>query len=166
MLFVSDIGFTQNQFIVLEGESVDISIQIVTSDGQPLDQAVNAALRISDNVGSGNTAIDLDRLMGDISMTAQNDLIVAFTVPMNQASGSTISFTGISIAENDVLDGELQFVLFLEGFSFSQLSGVGFGFTTIVVDDDDDSKSMHDFCSSSSSCEIRMRRRFQGAVQI
>ena len=145
MLFVSDIGFTQSQFTVLEGESLEISLQIVTSDGQPLDQAVEATLRISDDVGSGNTAIDLDRLMGNISPNAQNDPVVTFTVPSGQTSGSAIPFTGISIAENDVLDGELQFVLFLEGFSLSQLSGVGFGFTTIIVDDDDDSKSQFFF---------------------
>ena len=101
-------------------------------------------MRISDNVGSGNTAIDLTRLMGDISFNAQNDRVVSFTVPMNQASGSTLSFTGIAIAENDNLDGELRFVLFIDGFSLSQTSGSGiFGFITVIVDDDDDGKSMH-----------------------
>ena len=143
----------------MEGESVDISILIETSDGAPLDPAVDVTLSISDNVGSGNTAIDLDRLMGDISFNAQNDRIVTFTVPMGQASGSTISFTGISIAENLALDGELQFVLVIEGFSFSQTSGGGiFGFSTVIVEDDDDGKSTHNFCTSSY--EMRMRKGF------
>ena len=142
--FCAGIGFTQSQFTVLEGESVDISIQIETSDGLPLDPAAEVTLSISDNVGSGNTAIDLNRLMGDISFNAQSDRIVTFTVPMGQASGSTISFTGSTIAENEALDGELQFVLVIEGFPLTQTSGGGiFGFTTVIVDDDDDGKSMH-----------------------
>lgn len=141
--YYAGIGFTQSEFTVLEGESIDTSIFIETSDGLPLDPAVDVTLRISDNVGSANTAIDLNRLIGDISLNAQSDRVVSFNVPVGQASESTLSFTGISIEENTNLDGELRFVLFIEGFSLAQTSGGGiFGFTTIIVDDDDDGKSM------------------------
>ena len=103
---------------------------------------MDVTIRISDDVGSGNTAIDLNRLTGAISPNAQNDLVVSFTVPVGQASGSTLSFTGITIAENELLDGELQFVLFIEGFLLTQTSGSGiFGFTTVTVEDDDDGKT-------------------------
>lgn len=85
-------------------------------------------------------------------MNPQNDLVATITVPMGQPSGSTIPFTGISIAENDALDGELMFLLFIEGFSFAQTSGGGiFGFITVTVDDDDDSKFY----------EVRMRRSYR-----
>ena len=81
-------------------------------------------------------------------MNPQNDLVATITVPMGQVSGSTIPFTGISIAENDALDGELMFLLFIEGFSFAQTSGGGiFGFITVTVDDDDDSKFTRCACA-------------------
>ena len=160
VFFFAGIGFTQSQFTVLEGESIDISIRIETSDMTPLDADTVVTLGISDNVGSGNTAIQLSRLLGNIMQDAQNDPVVSFTVPAGHVSGSTISFTGISVEENDLLDGELQFVLSIEGFSFSETSGDGIsGFTTGIVDDDDDSKSMDDAFCSSSPCEMRMRRR-------
>jgi hypothetical protein len=109
---------------------------------------VDVTIRISDDVGSGNTAIDLSRLMGNIGMNAQNDPVVTFTVPLGTPSGSVVPFTGISIAENAALDGELQFLLFIEGFSFLQTSGGGiFGFTTATVDDDDDGKLMQPACT-------------------
>ena len=80
--------------------------------------------------------------MGDIQLNAQNDRVVTLSVPEGQASGSTLSFTGINVAENDALDGQQQFVLFIDGFLLTQTSGAGIsGFTTVVVEDDDDGKS-------------------------
>ena len=151
-ILFAGIGFTQSQITVLEGESVDISILIETSDGQSLDADQVVTLRISDNVGSGNTAIDLNRLVGpNLMMNPQNDLVATITVPMGQGSGTTISFTGISIAENDALDGELMFLLFIEGFSILQTSGGGIaGFITVTVDDDDDSKFTRCACAEGS----------------
>ena len=152
VLVFAGIGFTESQITVLEGESVDISILVETSDGQPLDADQVVTLRISDNVGSGNTPIDLSRLVGStIMMNAQNDLVASITVPMGHISGSTIPFTGISIAENVALDGELMFLLFIEGFEFAQTSGGGIvGFTTVTVDDDDDSKFTRCACAEGS----------------
>lgn len=142
-LFFVGIGFSQNQFTVLEGENVNISIAIETSDDLPLDPAIDVTLLISNNVEEGNTAIDLNRLMGDISFNAQSDRIVTFTVPQGQRSKSTLSFKGITIMDNEILDMELHFVLLIDGFSLSQTTGQGiFGFTLVVVEDDDDGKSM------------------------
>ena len=145
---------------VLEGDSIDVSIRIETSDDSPLDADTVVTLGISYNVGSSNTTIQISRLLGDISLNVQNDPVVSFTVPAGHVSGSTISFTGISVEENDVLDGELQFVLFIEGFSFLETSGEGiFGYTTGIVDDDDDGKFIDDAFCSLSPCDMRMRRR-------
>ena len=84
-------------------------------------------------------------------LNAQNDLVVTITVPMGQTSGSTIPFTGISIAENVALDGELMFLLLIEDFTFAQTSGGGiFGFTTVTVDDDDDGKFTRCACAEGS----------------
>ena len=129
-------------FTVVEGESVDLSIRIETSDGLSLHDDTEVTLRISDDVETGRTPIPLNRLIGDITMNGAGDPIVTFTVPMGTVSGSTVSFTGLAIMNNEVLENtDLEFILIIQGFGLLQTSGPGIsGFTTVIVEDDDDGK--------------------------
>ena len=129
----------------MEGDSVDLTIMIETNDGMNLNADTDVILRISDDVGStGNPAIDLDRLQGDISLNGDGDPIVTLTVPAGTQSSSTVQFTGITIMNNDVMENtDLEFLVFIDGFSLLQTSGGGIsGFTGVIVEDDDDGMSV------------------------
>ena len=134
------IGFTAARFTVVEGESLELSITIETNDGMPLSVNTDVTLGISDDVEDGSTPLQLTRLMGDtLSTNGVGDLVVTFTVPVGTNSGESVSFTGLSVMDNDVMENtDLEFVLSIEGFDFTQISG--FGFATVVVEDDDDGK--------------------------
>lgn len=136
------IGFTAPRFTVVEDESVDLSIMIVTSDGSPLHDDTEVTLSISFDVEPGSTPIPLNRLIGDISVDGSGDPIVSFTVPMGTISGSAVPFTDLSIMNNEDLENmDFEFILIIEGFGLSQTTGPGItGFTTVVVEDDDDGK--------------------------
>ena len=127
---------------MIEGQSVDLTIMIETSDGMSLYQNTDVTLRISQDVDTGSTALPLARLIGNIFTDGTGDPSVIFTVPMGTESGSTVSFTGLSIMNNQALENmNLEFVLFIEGFGLEETSGPGiFGFTTVIVEDDDDGK--------------------------
>lgn len=127
---------------MVEDESVDLAIMVETSDGASLSEDTDVTLRISDDVNPGSTPIPQDRLIGDITTNGAGDPVVSFTVPMGTDSGSSVSFTGLAIANNEVMENmDLEFLLFIEGFGLLQTSGGGIsGFTTVVVEDDDDGK--------------------------
>ena len=131
------------QFIVVEGNSVDVTIKFETTDGMPLDTATDVTLRISDNAGT-NPPLLLSRLQGDITVNGFGDSVVSFTIPVNTASGSTVSFTGLTIEDNAMMEGtDLEFVLNIDNFGLQQTTGAGIsGFTSIFVEDDDDGKSL------------------------
>lgn len=130
---------------MVEGESVDLTILIETSDGLALDTDTDVTLRISDDVdvGSGITPLPLNRLVGDISNNGQGNPTVSFTVPAGTVSGSTVSFTELSIMNNEMMENtDLEFLLFIEGFDLLQTSINGLsGFTNVIVEDDDDGKT-------------------------
>lgn len=137
------IGFTQSQFTVVEGSSVDISIMLTTSDNANLYSDTTVVLRASDDVSSmAPPAINLNRLVGVFTIDGNGDRLVDFVIPAGTPSGSSVTFTGIAIDENDIEEGsDFSFLLALTGFGLGQTSGVGiFGFSTIVVEDNEDGR--------------------------
>ena len=141
LFYLAGIGFTQNSFTVVEGDSVDVTIFIETDDGLALDNNQDVTCIISDDASSqGNPALPLNRLIGDISSDAQGNPTVTFTVPVGTEDASELSFTGLSIENNNIMENtDLDFNLLIDGFSILQTTGGGIsGFTTVTVEDDDD----------------------------
>lgn len=122
---------------------MDVMIMFETTDGMPLDTATDVTLRISDNAVT-NPPLPLSRLQGDITVNGLGFPIISFTIPVNTASGSTVSFTGLTIEDNAIMEGtDLEFVLTIDNFDFQQTTGAGIsGFTSVFVEDDDDGKNL------------------------
>ena len=140
-IYLAGIGFTQSSFTVVEGDSVDVTIFIETDDGNALDNNIDVTCIISDDVSSmGNPALPLNRLIGDLSTDVQGNPTVTFTVPIGTEHASELSFTGLSIMNNNIMENtDLDFNLLIDGFSILQTTGGGIsGFTTVTVEDDDD----------------------------
>ena len=109
--------------------------RLTTENGEPLANSEDITLLVSLQFAS--QPADLNRLLG----TTINNLgqtLATFTIPQGTPSGSDILFTGISINNDEIMNGEEQFRLVITGLPFSQISGDGIvGFVDVTIDDDD-----------------------------
>ena len=120
---------------------MNVTIFIETDDGNALDNNRDVTFIVSDDASSqGNPALPLNRLLGDLSMDLQGNPTVTFTVPAGTEHASELSFTGLSIMNNMIMENtDLNFNLLIDGFSILQTTGGGIsGFTTVTVENDDD----------------------------
>ena len=113
-----------------------MNARLTTENGQPLENSEDIALQVSLQFAS--EPADLNRLSGT-TINNQGQTVATFTIPQGTPSGSDIPFTGISINNDEIMNGEEQFRLVITGLPFSQISGEGIiGFVDVTIDDDDD----------------------------
>ena len=115
-----------------------MNARLTTEDGQPLANNEDITLQVSLQFAS--QPADLNRLSGT-TINGLGQTVVTFTIPQGTPSGSDIPFTGISINNDGMMNGEEQFRLVIIGLPFPQISGDGIiGFVDVTIDDDDDGK--------------------------